>query len=130
MQRFHYSFGKVLISHVLFVAAVIILLLSFEAKAFPDRATEHSKIVYLLDAISSSNLVFIRNGAEYNGEEARAHLQDKLDVAGDRILTAEDFINYIASESLITGMPYMVRLADGTQMEAGVWLRNRLAEIK
>ena len=108
---------------VLLVAVIIILSFAFGTKAFADRESEHDKIVYLLNTVGSSDLVFIRNGAEHNGKEAKAHLQQKLDTVGFLIHTAEDFINYIGSASSITGTPYYVRLADGTQMKAGDWMR-------
>jgi len=84
----------------------------------------------LLAAVGSSDLVFIREGGEYSGKEAKAHLQTKLAFAGWRVHTAEDFITYIASKSSINGRPYYVRLTDGTQMEAETWLRSKLANLK
>jgi hypothetical protein len=116
--------------HVLFVAVIILLSFACGAKAVSNEEVEHNKIMYLLDTIASSDLVFIRNGVEYNGKEARDHLQEKMDDAGDSIHTAEDFINDIGSESSTTGLSYYVRFADGTQVEAGIWLHNKLAEIK
>jgi len=112
------------------MAAIVILSCAFSAKAFAGQISEHEKIAYLLNAIGSSDLVFIRNKTEYTGAEAKAHLQEKMDSAGDVIRTAEDFIDYIASESLTTGIPYYVRLADGTQVESGIWLRGKLAKMK
>ncbi|MDR3424100.1 MAG: DUF5329 family protein [Alphaproteobacteria bacterium] len=103
---------------------------SLNTSAIANQESEHYKIVYLLNVIGTSDLVFIRNGVEYTGEEAKAHLQEKLDFVGDHIRTAEDFINYIASESSVTGVSYYVRLADGKQMEAGIWLRGELAKMK
>jgi hypothetical protein len=110
--------------------AVIVLLFGLGTRALADQESEYYKIVYLLNAVGSSNLVFIRNGAEYNCKEAQAHLQEKLDSSGNLIRTADDFIAYIASKSLITGEPYQVRLADGTQVNAEIWLRDKLAEMK
>jgi hypothetical protein len=130
MQNFHNSFAKKLLRRILLVIGILVLSFSSEASAFPNKGVEYYKIVYLLNVIGASELVFIRNGSEYTGEEAKYHLREKLDNAGDRIRTAEDFINYIASESSKTGISYYVRLADGKQVEAGIWLRDQLAKME
>ena len=98
------------------------------AQAFAAAPSEREKISYLLNQIAYSDATFIRNGQEYSGIEAKAHLQSKLDYAGGRVHTAEEFITYIASKSSATGKPYYVRLPDGTEMEAAQWLHERLAE--
>jgi len=116
--------------YALFVAFIVLLFLSPGTKSFANQESENHKIAYLLHAIGSSDLVFIRNDAEYTGEEAQAHLQEKMDSTEGLIHTVEDFINYIASESSVTGISYYVRLADGTQVEAGIWLRGKLADMK
>ena len=120
--------------NVFLVRASILIIVFFSLlcgmKAFAYPHSEQYKIAYLMDEIGSSNLVFVRNEVEYNGEQAKAHLQHKMDSAGGLIVTADDFINYIASESLTSGTPYYVQLDDGTRIESGIWLRAKLAEIK
>ena len=130
MQKAPHSFGTRCLSCAVLVAVILVLSFSLGVSAQPDQEAERYKIAYLMNAIGASDLVFIRNGAEYTGEEAKSHLQDKLDIAGFRVHTAEDFIVYIGSISNETGLPYYIRLADGTQMESGIWLRIKLAEIK
>jgi len=100
------------------------------ASASPDNWSEQEKISYLLDTIGTSKLIFVRNGAEYPGQEAKAHLQMKLDAAGSAIQTADDFINNIASHSSMTGQPYYVEFPDGSKIEAETWLRGKLADLK
>ncbi|HSV96914.1 MAG TPA: DUF5329 domain-containing protein [Spirochaetota bacterium] len=90
---------------------------------------ERGRIHSLLNALERSGFAFIRNGASYTAREARAHLKMKLDRAGGRVKTAEQFIDYCATRSSSTGRPYLVRLPDGSTVEAGKWLRTRLAEI-
>ena len=93
------------------------------------RLAEPERIAALLDAVERSGAIFVREGAEYSGVEGRRHLERKLRHAGDRVKTAEDFIENIASRSSLTGRPYLVRLPTGEEMEAGVWLHRKLAEI-
>ena len=114
---------------VLFLAIIAIVQL-FAVKVYADKASESYRIQYLLDKIESSGAVFIRNGKEYPGAEARKHLQRKLDYAGDKITTAEDFITYIASKSSTSGEAYYMKLPDGKTMETATWLRQQLEEMK
>src|SRR5579872_1443317 len=74
---------------------------------------ESQKINQLLTRIEHSNMQFIRDGGTYDGIAARRHLEEKLQFAGSRITTAEQFIHYIASTSSLTGEPYRVRFANG-----------------
>jgi len=130
MKNSRYLFRNSLLVRTFFVAIIVILSFSSATKVFANPESEHYKIDYLLNMIGSSDLVFIRNYTEYTGKEAQTHLREKMDYTGDSVHTAEDFINYIGSESSATGTPYYVRLANGTQIESGIWLRSKLAELK
>jgi len=98
------------------------------AHASTDIRSEQEKIAYLLNVVGDSKVIFIRNGVEYPGKEARAHLQMKLDAAGGAIQTVDDFITILASHSSMTGQPYYIELPDGTMIESEKWLRDKLAE--
>lgn len=93
------------------------------------RPTEAERIAAMLNAAEQSGARFLRGGKEYSGVEGRKHLERKLRHAGNRVRTAEEFIEGIASRSSITGRPYRVRLPDGREMESGQWFRDKLAEI-
>lgn len=97
------------------------------AQASISDLSEQGKISYMLDVIGTSKVIFVRNGVEYSGKEAEAHLQMKLRTAGPAIQTADDFIDKIASHSLITGKPYYVEFPDGSRIESEKWLREILA---
>lgn len=88
---------------------------------------ERARIEALLARVRVSGIVFIRNGSDHTAEEAAKHLGDKWSRAGDRITTAEEFIEQLASRSSQSGEAYRVRLPDGTEREAGPWLREQLA---
>lgn len=72
---------------------------------------------------------FLRNGTEYDAAAAAEHLRMKLSRAGERVKTAEDFIEGIASKSSVSGQPYRVRRPGGAEEDAGTFFRARLAEI-
>src|SRR2546421_9728734 len=93
-----------------------LLFLLLVPSVLPARdARQQQRIDYLIQSFSSlKGAVFIRNGTEYDAQAAREHLQQKLNYAGERIKTAEQFIKYCASESSMSHKPYQIRMADGT----------------
>jgi len=97
----------------------------------PDSPlTEKRKIAALLDAIEKSKATFIRNDLEYPPSVARQLMEYRIKAAGDRIKTAQDFIDHLATRSSTTGRPYQIKLPDGRTTESALWLRARLAEIE
>lgn len=99
------------------------------ASAASRPKSEQSRIDSLLEAMRSSDAVFIRNGKEYSGRKAAAHLRRKLSFAGDRVATARDFIGGIATRSEETGEPYRLRLPGGEVRPLADWLAERLEAI-
>ena len=97
----------------------------------PSKATrsEPERIEALIAAIAASGIVFIRNGTEHSASEAADHLRTKYSRAGDRVETAEQFIDVLGSTSSQSGEPYRVRLPDGTERDAGPWLHEQLKDI-
>ena len=69
---------------------------------------------------------FVRNGTEYEAPAAASHLRLKLKAAGRKVKTAEDFIQYCASRSSISGEPYLIRFTDGTTVKSEAFFRNQL----
>jgi hypothetical protein len=93
-------------------------------------AREQRRIEFLIQSFSSlKGVVFIRNGKEYNAQAAQNHLQDKLNFAGERVKTAEEFIKYCGSESSISHRPYKIRFADGTVTETASYFHAKLKEF-
>ena len=93
--------------------------------------TEAAKIQALIGSIEQlRGAVFIRNGSEYDGAKAAAHLRRKLDYAGSKVKTAEQFIDYLATGSSMSGKPYKIRFADGHSVESAVYFREQLRRIE
>lgn len=90
---------------------------------------EREKIDLLLASLEQSNATFIRNGTAYSGEDAADHLRRKLRAAAATI-TAEEFIETLASRSSVSGQQYKVRTNDGVATPSATWLRARLTEIE
>jgi hypothetical protein len=107
---------------VLFLAIVV----PATAKGPTRPADEQTKIDFLLGEVQKSGDVFIRNGREYGGSRASAHLATKLRFAGKRIQTATEFVLGIASKSEESGKPYEVRSREGHREPLRDWLLARL----
>ncbi|HLU70419.1 MAG TPA: DUF5329 family protein [Fibrobacteria bacterium] len=75
-------------------------------------------------------IAFIRNGTSHTAEEAEAHLRHKLERAGSRVKTAEDFIRYCATRSFITRIPYRVRDRNGHTRLAADVLHEELKRLR
>ncbi len=105
------------------------LALVFSTSVFAAAPSEEEKINYLLGAIGSSDVMFIRNGSEHAAPQAQAHLQGKLKAAGDKVKTAEDFITLLASKSSQTGKPYLVKTKDEKMIKLATWLRDKLKQM-
>jgi hypothetical protein len=92
--------------------------------------TESAKIEYLLDRIRESSYDFIRNGIMHSPQKAAEHLAWKYSFARDRVKTADQFILYLATKSLKTGLPYMIKLPNGVLYPCGDILSNELNRLE
>jgi len=109
---------------------LILVLSALPALAATRPPEEQEAIDWLLSEVKGSDAVFIRNGSEYNGEKAAAHLKSKLFFAGKRVQTARQFIVGVASRSETTGKPYEIRTKDGVRQPLEKWLLERLTSFE
>lgn len=99
-------------------------------KAADAGPGETQKIQSLISAVEHlQEAVFIRNGKEYAPAEAAKHMRDKWRWKQDDITTAEDFIRVAATQSSVTGKPYVIRYADGREVPAGQFLQQELDRL-
>ena len=85
-----------------------------------------AEIDHLIQSIQSSNCAFIRNGETHSSAEAREHILKKYEHFKDRIQTAEDFIQYCASKSLLSKQPYQIKCPDQGIVESRLWFLDEL----
>jgi Family of unknown function (DUF5329) len=111
---------------LLAVAAYLALLPC--AVAAPPAAAQ-GETAFLLGLIEGSDCDFYRNGTRYDGARASSHLRDKLAmaVASGSALTADVFIEKVASTSSLTGRPYEVSCPGHERESMAAWLRIALA---
>jgi Family of unknown function (DUF5329) len=110
-------------------ASILTLLLTASLALSFDPQTK-AEIDELIGFVRTSGVRFIRNGHEYSGTEAADHLRDKLARAGDRVKTTDDFITKVATQSYLSGQPYLAKFPDGRTQPTGDWLRAHLAETR
>lgn len=109
------------------ICLAIALLMALPAYA-KLTAHEEARINAMLEALAQKkDLVFVRNGDAHTCDEAVAHLRLKLGNTRNRIDTAEQFIDNVASSSSITGKPYIVKIPGQHDENAKPYL-HRLIE--
>jgi hypothetical protein len=112
-----------------FATLFAVLLCLIPSTAFAREAKQDARIEHLISHVESlKGAVFIRNGTEYDTKAAASHLRMKLGKAGDKVKTAEDFINGLASKSSASGKPYKIRKADGTVVDTKPYFYTKLKE--
>ncbi|RBP11665.1 YfeK family protein [Pseudocitrobacter faecalis] len=110
------------------LCALVALLLTLPAWAKLNDH-EEARINAMLEALSKQKeLVFVRNGDEHTCDEAVSHLKLKLGNTRNRIDTAEQFIDKVASSSSITGKPYIVKIPGKSDENAQPFLHALIAQ--
>ena len=117
--------SKLLILKIFTFFTAVLLLHSLSFADVPED--QKIEINHLLDFVKNSPCTFIRNGSSYPGEKSVAHIQKKYDYYRDDIKNTEDFINYSATKSTMSGKYYTVVCPDNKTIKAKDWLLNELA---
>jgi len=93
-------------------------------------AAEEARIEQLIQSIERlADARFIRNGRAHDAATAGYFLRRKWDSRRHLVRSAEDFITQVASGSSTTSQPYLIRFADGREVECGVYLRSELQRL-
>jgi Family of unknown function (DUF5329) len=112
-----------------FFVPIVVAALLLPSLLFARDAREQQRIDFLLHTVETSKgIVFIRNGSEYDGYAAAQHLRQKLNYAGERIQTAEQFIRFCASQSSMTHRKYTIRLENGATVDSATYFAGLLRD--
>jgi hypothetical protein len=95
-------------------------------KTAPDVEEEISA---LLDAVRTSNLSFVRRGDPHSGAAFSLWLQSKMLRYPGQFASAEEFIDKIATQSVL-GTRYNVILQSGEKQDLANWLKEKLARLR
>ncbi|KHF26529.1 DUF5329 domain-containing protein [Solemya velum gill symbiont] len=91
---------------------------------------EKEAIDHLLKFVSQTSCKINRNGSFHDGPEAVAHIRKKYDYFKDKILTAEEFIDYSATKSTMSGTYYLVQCGQEEPKKTREWLLEELGEYR
>jgi hypothetical protein len=111
--------------------AAFVLSLS-TSSAEPD-ARAKGEIEHLMSYLAGSNCEFYRNGAWHAPARAVEHLRGKYEYLAGRglVSTAESFIERAATESSMSGKPYLVRCgARPESIESAKWFAAELSRYR
>jgi hypothetical protein len=110
---------------------VLALTLGSAAHAAPTAAVA-DEITHLIGYLERSGCEFERNGHWYDAAAAKGHLQSKYELMSGRsqIISAEDFIERIASKSSFSGLAYEVRCNGSEPRPLDGWLREALVAYR
>jgi hypothetical protein len=97
-----------------------------QSQALP--AGEKQKIEALIKQVAAlKDANFVRNGWNYNANNAATFLRRKWETKVAEVKTALDFIDKVASISGTSGKPYLIRFKDGREILSHDFL---LAELR
>ncbi len=91
-----------------------------------------SEIDKLTELIRSSPCRFNRNGTWYSSSEAAEHITKKYRyfLSKDLIKSSEDFIEYAATKSSLSGNYYLVSCLNDETVKCADWLKSELKKIR
>lgn len=93
------------------------------APAVATPNVEDTEIIeYLIDYVSQSDMIFVRNFGKHQPQRAAKHIRAKYDHFIDDIDSPEKFIELCASKSLVTGSEYSVIDPVGNKIKTRDWL--------
>jgi hypothetical protein len=85
------------------------------------------RIEWLLKKVETSDCIFMRNNVEHSGKDAAKHVRKKYEhfKKKGKIKSVEDFVNYSAAKSMITGKPYLLKNGKGEIIKVKDWLLDK-----
>jgi Family of unknown function (DUF5329) len=109
-------------------ALIVAVLFPVTVLAQSSPAPGKQKIETLIKEVSDlKDAKFIRNGWTYDVSTATRFLRGKWEANDAAVITAQDFIERVASVSGTSGKPYLIHFNDGREVKSRDFL---LAELK
>jgi len=99
--------------------------------AFADvPAGKVHEVKHLLEFVKTSGCIINRNGSNHPAEQAIEHIEMKYDYFRDRINNTEDFIEYSATKSTMSGDYYTVTCPGKKAIRTQDWLMGELKRFR
>lgn len=106
------------------IALLELLLTDVSCADVPDA--DRHEVQHLLVHLKTSDCIMERNGDRHPSENAYAHVQKKYDYFRDEIKTSEEFIDYAATKSTMSGKYYRVICPGEPPIRTRDWLLDEL----
>ncbi len=116
--------------HKILLAVLLMFLQSCPAAELAPTAKD--EIAHLISYLENSGCQFNRNGSWFGAKEAVAHISRKYEYLLDKglVSSAEAFIDRAATESSLSGRPYLVMCGAGAPIESAMWFKAELASFR
>lgn len=85
-----------------------------------------AEVEHLINYLQASDCRMVRNGKSYEGPEGANHVRRKYDHFRDEISSTEDFIEYSATKSMMSGKYYLVECPGEEPVRSRDWLLKEL----
>jgi hypothetical protein len=106
------------------------IILAIVMLAGSAQAGTQEEIAHLLDFVAATPCEYDRNGSVHDGPEARDHINKKYKHYRKKVKTAEDFIKYSATRSMMSGTKYIIRCPGFADVFASDWLLDELKTFR
>jgi len=93
-------------------------------------AGQVKEVNHLLDFVKDSGCVINRNGTDHPAEKGIEHIEMKYDYFRDDIENTEEFIEYSATKSTMSGDYYMVTCPGKKVLRTQDWLMLELKRFR
>jgi Family of unknown function (DUF5329) len=113
-------------------AILTAFMLSLSMSSAEPDARARGEIEHLMSFLAGSSCEFYRNGSWHAPARAVEHLRGKYEYLAGRglVSTAESFIERAATESSMSGKPYLVRCGDAESVESAKWFSEELSRYR
>ena len=88
------------------------------------------EVTHLLDFVKNSGCIINRNGTDHPAEKGISHIESKYDYFRDDIESTEDFIEYSATKSTMSGDYYTVSCPGKKTIRTQDWLMDELINFR
>ena len=108
-----------------FLSSIALLLITSGASSDvpPEQAAE---VEHLINYLADSDCRMVRNGRSHSAKDGAKHMQRKYKYFRDEISSTEEFIEYSATKSTMSGKYYEVQCAGQEPVLSSDWMLEEL----
>ncbi len=91
---------------------------------------QQAEVEHLINYLQDSGCEMVRNGKAYEGVDGASHVRRKYQHFKKKISSTEEFIEYSATKSMISGRYYEVRCPGKDPERSQDWLLRELQALR